>query len=152
MADQQDVWGTARNTDEFGNPRAPKRTDDDETLATGGMGHQQLHRGRDEHDKNMMDKVKEKVPGSHTGTTDTGAGYGTGQKTAGCGHDEKGMMDKINEKMPGSHTSETGGCGTGQKQTGFGAGQQTGYGREHEDKGMMEKVKEKLPGTGRHQP
>ncbi|KAF6163084.1 hypothetical protein GIB67_001412 [Kingdonia uniflora] len=106
----------------------------------GQGGQQQQHRGQHQENKDLLEKIKEKLPGTGTGECQEGKGH-RGQQL-----ENKDMMEKIKEKLPGTGTGtgthdkiarEHGGTGTGTCQTR----------QQQENKGVMDKIKEKLPGT-----
>ncbi|KAL5713318.1 hypothetical protein ACHQM5_015404 [Ranunculus cassubicifolius] len=110
-----------RNTDEHGNPIQPTEEEYGNQIArnqasgtptgglTGAATHASMHgsggvttgAGYEHGEKGMMDKIKEKMPGHHAGTTP--GSYASGTTEHAQEHREKkGVMEKINDKLPGT--------------------------------------------------
>nr|ACK37880.1 dehydrin [Pyrus pyrifolia] len=181
MANYQTKYGTTpQDIDEYGNPIQQGTTGGLGGATTGTAygatgGQQQQERGtgmtgsgygttdapytggQQQQERGMMDKIKEKIPGTgggrrdddpyssnaQTGTGMTGTGYGTTDAPyTGGEYEERGMMDKVKDKMPGTgqrdetHSSQT------TTTTPYGGT----TGEHQEKKGAMDKIKEKLPG------
>nr|AGV21055.1 dehydrin 6 [Eriobotrya japonica] len=117
--------------------------------------------GQQQQERGMMDKIKDKIPGTgggrrdddpyssnaQTGTGMTGTGYGTTDAPCTGGeYEERGMMDKVKAKISGTgQRDETYSSQTTSTTTPYGGT----TGEHQEKKGVMDKIKEKLPG-GRH--
>ncbi|KAM0975373.1 hypothetical protein ACFX13_018704 [Malus domestica] len=166
MANYQSQYGTKpQDTDEFGNPIQQGTTGGfgSATTGTGGYGTTDAPYtgGQQQQERGMMDKIKDKIPGTgggrrdddpyssnaQTGTGMTGTGYGTTDAPyTGGEYEERGMMDKVKDKIPGTgQRDETYSSKTASTTAPYGGT----TGEHQEKKGAMDKIKEKLPG-GRH--
>ncbi|CAI8594845.1 unnamed protein product [Vicia faba] len=117
---------------------------------------------REEHHgdkKGVMDKIKEKIPGTEESRTNTeGTGYGTtgyGASGGGIGNTGEQYVREERHVHPGNQKhGSTGEEYVREEHHGIGGTGGKEYVREErrenhgEKKGIMDKIKEKLPGTG----
>lgn len=99
--------------------------------------------GGEYRERGLMDKVKDKIPGTGSRTHDP-TPYGGTTYTGERQHE--GIVDKIKDKIPGTgHRDEAYSSHTTSTTAPYGGT----TGAHHEKKGIMDKIKEKLPG-GHH--